>query len=108
MLTRTYYALQYDTRNTANMYLGTPQKPIKENIFKSDHKQNIYKILNRGDFICGLSNPEVRKIIFELKRKFNMNIQTLTCDCEKHTRKHNAYYYEWATEYKDTINDHGR
>ena len=47
MLTRTYYALQYDTRNTANMYLGTPQKPIKENIFKSDHKQNIYTFLWR-------------------------------------------------------------
>jgi hypothetical protein len=82
------------------MYLGTPQKPTKENEFKSNIKQNIYDKLNRGDFICRFTNPEARKIIYEIKTKLQMNIQTLSCDCEKYSRKHNAYYYEWATEFR--------
>ncbi len=82
------------------MNLGIPQKPIKESEFKSHTKQNVYNKLNRGEYICSFTNTELRKIIFDIKTKLNMNIQTLTCDCDKFSRKHNAYYYEWASEFK--------
>ena len=82
------------------MKYQTPQKPIKENEFKSDRKQDIYKILNRGDFICSMENPEARKVIFEIKTKLQMNIQKMHCDCERFSRVHIAYYYEWATEFR--------
>jgi len=76
------------------------QKPLKEDEFKSQTKQDVYNKLNRGEFLCSSSYTELRKIVYEIKNKFNMDIQTLTCDCNKILRTHKSYYYEWANEFK--------
>jgi len=82
------------------MYIGTPQKPLENKIYLSDYKNNIYKKLNSGEFLCSFEDQNLRKVIFELKNKLQMNIQTLQCDCNNYKRIHKAYYYEWATEFR--------
>lgn len=73
-------------------------KPITQEF--SGDKQIALEKLKSGALLCSFDNDIYRRWVFEFKTDQNYPIETLECDCGNYERKHKAYYYEWALEYR--------
>jgi len=66
-----------------------------------ERKHHVLNQLRSGRFICSFQLPDIRKLAWDYKN-WNFPIETLQCDnmecIEK--RKHKAYYYEWARDFR--------
>lgn len=74
-------------------------KPVRQEF--TGEKQKALDILKSGALLCSFENELYRRWIFAFKKDNNYPIETMICDCGNYTRKHKAYYYEWALEYRD-------
>lgn len=74
-------------------------KPVTQP-FESEEKQKALNILKSGALLCSFENSLYRRWVFQFKNEENIPVETMTCDCGKYERKHKAYYYEWALEYR--------
>jgi len=62
----------------------------------------VYQLLIKDNLVCNYSFKDARKAVAKL-RQYNYPIESMTCykvECSN-KRRHIAYYYEWALEYRE-------
>ena len=64
-----------------------------------DFKGEIYKRLIDNELVCSRESAQIRKYVYVFIQK-GYPIDRMACDCGKYERKHYAYYYEWALDYR--------
>lgn len=75
------------------------RKPVTQEF--TGEKQEALDKLKSGALLCSFENDIYRRWVFEFKTKQGYPIETLVCDCGNFARKHKAYYYEWALDYRE-------
>ena len=69
---------------------------------KNSARIKMYERLVKGEEICTYMEPNIRKEVAVFKRN-GFPVETIQCDKSKckNDRKHIAYYYEWAVDYRE-------
>ena len=70
-------------------------KPLSLVPVKSKN-QSIKERFIKGEHICSIAEPNVRKYAYDLKHKEGLPVYTLKCGECNATHKHASYYLEWA------------